>query len=133
MDGLQWTTLLKMDDLGGFPSIFGNTHINLTSSSPRQLAWGTKGSEGWIWLVIVQVVMRKWKVDVSKTFCLYIYIVYNYIYIYINIYIYTQGRPKNIGSIQWSVSESTILLVKVYDQQFQGTILLMVFDLQVCI
>ena len=48
-------------------------------------------------------------------------------------YIYTQGRPKNIGSIQWSVSESTILLVKVYDQQFQGTILLMVFDLQVCI
>ena len=25
MDGLQWKTLLKWDDLGGFPPIFGST------------------------------------------------------------------------------------------------------------
>ena len=26
MDGLEWKTLLKMDDLGGKPTIFGNIH-----------------------------------------------------------------------------------------------------------
>ena len=27
MDGLQWKTPIKMDDLGGKPTIFGNTHV----------------------------------------------------------------------------------------------------------
>ena len=27
MDGLSWKSLLKMDDLGGTPPIFGNIHM----------------------------------------------------------------------------------------------------------
>ena len=28
MDGLQWKTLFKMDDLGVKPTIFGNIHMD---------------------------------------------------------------------------------------------------------
>ena len=49
-----------------------------------------------------------------------------FIFTYINIYIYTLGvqRPLN------GLSEKTIILVGIYNQQFQGTIILMVFDFQ---
>jgi len=43
MDGLQWKTLIKWDDLGGKPTIFGNihffSHTSLVSSISQQTSF----------------------------------------------------------------------------------------------